>query len=120
MNDGPERCPAVRQPEISRPRIRFMTPEESKISFHMRAETIVRIAHGRRLPPLTTPRPRKTFAMISAIATPRTVCKRTDMMVIMVALGKAFREPVHRAPVPLEPGSGRLAQSIRTDVLEAV
>jgi hypothetical protein len=73
------------------PRIRFITPASSKISFHIRAETMVGMAQGTRMPARTTPRPRKALAMIRAIATPRTVSKATQMMVMNVVFRKAFQ-----------------------------
>ena len=82
---------------ICRPRIRFITPASSKISFHISAETIVGMAQGTRMPARTTPRPRKALAMISAIATPRTVSRRTQTMVMNVVFRNAFQ---NRSMVP--------------------
>ena len=69
-----------------------MTPASSKISFHISADTMVGIAHGTRMPARTMPRPRKALAMISAIATPRTVSSTDaddgDKVVLQNALKK--------------------------------
>lgn len=82
------------------PRMRFITPASSKISFHIRAETMVGMAHGTRMPARTTPRPRKALAMISAIATPMIVSRITHTMVKSVVFQKAFQK---RSMLPYAP-----------------
>ena len=89
------------------PRIRFITPASSKISFHISAETIVGIAHGTRMPARTMPRPLKALAMISAIATPITVSKSTQTTVNNEVLMNAFQNRSMRAVGTRPPGSGR-------------
>ena len=63
-HDRPERCPGIGEPENLATENRFITPDESKMSFHIRAETIVGIAQGTKMPARTRPRPRKALAMI--------------------------------------------------------
>ena len=66
----------------------FITPLESKIRPHMRADTMVGIAHGIRIAARTKPLPRKARAMISAIATPRMVSSPTQTTVKKVTFQK--------------------------------
>ena len=99
QNEAPESA----NHKISLPMILFITPDESKMSFHISAETIVGIAHGTKMPARTIPRPRNAFAMIRAIATPITVSKITHTMVMKVVLRKAFQK---RSMVPKEPVTG--------------
>ena len=83
------------------PRIRFITPASSKISFHISAETMVGMAHGTRMPARTMPRPRKALDMMRAITTPSTVSKMTQTMVKKVVLRNAFQ---NRSIVPVRAG----------------
>src|SRR5215203_4482610 len=93
-------APVSANQRISWPRILFITPEESKISFHISAETMVGIAHGTKMPARTTPRPLKALAMMSAIATPSTVSSSTQTIVIIVVLRKAFQKRSMLPQVP--------------------
>ena len=93
QNDAPESA----SQRIWVPRTRFITPASSKISFHIRADTMVGMAQGTRMPARTMPRPRKALAMIRAIATPRMVSRITQTMVMKVVFRNAFQ---NRSMVP--------------------
>ena len=101
-DDRPEGGPGVVHQRICGPRIRFITPASSKIHFHSSAETTVGIAHGTRMLARTMPRPRSALCMISAMATPRTVSRRTQTMVKNVVLQNAFQKRSGRRPASPE------------------
>lgn len=63
----------------------------AKISCHISAETTVGIAQGTRIEARTRPVARSPLAMISAIATPRTVSMLTPTTVNSVVFQKAFQ-----------------------------
>ena len=88
-------APESASQSISLPMMRFITPDESKISFHIRADTMVGMAQGTKMPARTIPRPLKAFAMIRAMATPRIVSKITQTMVMNVV----FRNALANRPI---------------------